>query len=159
MQVSVRNIWILLGLSVLTACSHAKNLQPESAEMGSSETTTATGAPRVVLAGEWEYEDNGIVQSLVLDDRGNGNYSWQNGLFMTTSLSGHSWSGSWYQRENDREGRFQVNLSSDYSEGEGRWWYTRIEMDTQPNRKGGAFHIRRVRSSDTSSDKLSHASR
>src|SRR5690242_19458062 len=153
-QVLVWNVMILIGFGILAACSHSKSLQPELGGVASSPAETAPGEQRVVLAGEWEYEDNGIVQTLVLNDQGNGNYSWQNGVFMTTSLSGQSWSGSWYQRQNDREGRFEVRLSPDYEEGEGRWWYTRIEMDTQPRQKGGEFHIRRVRSSD----KLSHAS-
>jgi hypothetical protein len=148
-QVLVRTVTILIGLGILTACSHSKNVHSEPGDVTSSPTETAPGEQRVVLAGEWEYEDSGIVQTLVLDDRGNGNYSWQNGVFMTTSLAGHSWSGSWLQRQNDREGRFEVRLSPDYSEGEGRWWYTRIDMDTQPRQKGGAFHIRRVRPSDT----------
>jgi hypothetical protein len=145
---------ICIGFGILAACSHSTGLQPELGEVTSLPTATVPGDQRVVLAGEWEYEDNGIVQTLVLDDRGNGNYSWQNGVFMTTSLSGHSWSGSWYQRQNDREGRFEVRLSPDYSEGEGHWWYTRIDTDTQPRQKGGAFHLRRV----SPSSKLSHAS-
>ena len=149
MQRVIRNAMIVIGLGVLSACSHPTPMLPEAGE-----TVSSPGEHRVVLAGEWEYEDSGIVQTLRLDDRGNGHYSWQNGVFMTTSLSGQSWSGSWYQRQNDREGRFEVTLSLDYSEGEGRWWYTRIDMDTQPRHKGGAFHIRRVRPSD----KLSHAS-
>lgn len=154
MQIFIRNILILIGFGILAACSHSKSVQPELGEVASPPTETAPGEQHVILAGEWEYEDNGIVQTLVLNDQGNGNYSWQNGVFMTTSLSGQSWSGSWYQRQNDREGRFEVRLSQDYAEGEGRWWYTRIEMDTQPRQKGGVFHIRRVRPSD----KLSHAS-
>ena len=147
-------VFILTCVSVLPACSHEQVIrQSEMPEMVSSEAGADPIEQRVVLAGEWEYEDNGIVQTLVLDERGNGQYGWQKGVFRTTGLSDHSWTGYWYQRQNDREGRFEVSLSPDYSEGEVRWWYTRIETDERPQRKGGVFHLTHVRPSG----KLSHA--
>lgn len=99
---------------------------------------------RTLLAGEWEYEDSDVVYSLILDEQGNGRYAWKDGRFVTTNLSGHSWRGTWSQRENDREGEFEVQLSSDYSGGEGRWWYTRIEGDVQPRQAGGTFRLTRI---------------
>jgi hypothetical protein len=97
-----------------------------------------------VLAGEWEYEDSGIVQILRLDEQGNGAYGWKDGRFQTGRLAGQTWSGYWSQRENDREGRFEVTLSEDFLEGRGQWWYTRIENETSPHRPGGSFILRRA---------------
>jgi hypothetical protein len=97
----------------------------------------------LVLAGEWEYEDSGIVQTLRLDEQGNGAYGWKGGRFQTAHLTGQSWSGYWSQRENDREGRFEVTFSDDFLEGRGQWWYTRIENDIAPYRPGGTFILRR----------------
>ena len=39
----------------------------------------------------------------------------------------------------------EVTLSPDYSEGDGRWWYTRIEQDTTPDKRGGRFKVNRVK--------------
>jgi len=97
---------------------------------------------RRVLAGEWEYEEGAVV-TLLLDEQGNGTYAWKDGRFATTALKGRIWEGLWSQRENDREGGFQVEFSSDFSEGEGRWWYTRIGQDRSPSQKGGTFHVTR----------------
>lgn len=95
---------------------------------------------RSVLAGEWEYEEGAVV-TLTLDEQGNGTYGWKDGRFETESLTDHTWQGRWIQRENDREGGFTVQLSPDYSNGEGRWWYTRIEGDLAPTQKGGTFSV------------------
>ena len=101
-----------------------------------------------MLAGEWEYEDSAVV-TLTLDEQGNGTYPWKEGRFETTALSDHTWQGMWFQKENEREGGFTVEFSPDFSEGEGRWWYSRIEDDRAPTQKGGTFRLRR---------KTSHAS-
>jgi hypothetical protein len=95
---------------------------------------------RSVLAGEWEYEEDAAV-TVILDENGNGSYPWKGGRFETHSLSDHTWQGRWIQQDNDREGGFTVQLSPDYSNGEGRWWYTRIENDLAPKQKGGTFHV------------------
>ncbi len=95
---------------------------------------------RSVLAGEWQYEDGAVV-TLRLDEQGNGAYAWKDGRFETTRLSGRTWAGKWYQRENDREGGFLVKLSEDYTEGEGTWWYIRIGDDRAPAQRGGSFHL------------------
>ena len=97
---------------------------------------------RLILAGEWEYEDGAVV-TLKLDEQGNGPYAWKDGHFETHSLNGRTWEGMWFQKENDREGGFSVELSPDFSEGEGRWWYTRIESNHTPTEKGGTFHLTR----------------
>ena len=95
---------------------------------------------RSVLAGEWEYEEGAVV-TLTLDEQGNGSYAWKDGRFETHSLTDHTWEGKWNQTDNDREGGFTVHLSPDYSNGEGRWWYTRIGDDLAPTQKGGTFYL------------------
>jgi hypothetical protein len=97
---------------------------------------------RSVLAGEWDYEEDAVL-TLTLDDQGNGTYPWKGGRFETHSLSDHTWQGRWIQQDNDREGGFTVQLSPDFSRGEGRWWYTRIENDLAPTQKGGTFQLTR----------------
>ena len=93
-----------------------------------------------VLAGEWEYED-GAVARLTLDEQGNGHYDWNDGRLGTHTLIGHTWHGMWFQKANDRDGGFTVELSPDFSEGQGRWWYSRIGADHAPTQKGGTFHL------------------
>jgi len=95
---------------------------------------------RHVLAGEWEYEDGAVVL-LTLDEQGNGNYEWKGGRFETQTFVGQTWHGMWFQTENDRDGGFTVEFSPDFSEGEGRWWYSRIGTDHAPTQKGGTFHL------------------
>ena len=93
-----------------------------------------------VLSGEWEYVDGAAVR-LILDEHGNGHYDWKDGRFETRTLIDHTWQGMWYQRENDREGGFIVELSPDFSEGEGRWWVSRIGADQTDTQKSGTFHL------------------
>ena len=112
------------------------------------------GEDRHVLAGEWEYEDGAVV-TLTLDERGNGMYPWKEGRFETRSLIDHTWQGMWFQKENDREGGFSVEFSHDFSEGEGRWWYTRIGIDLAPTQKGGSFHLSRKNSPGGEADPTS----
>lgn len=97
---------------------------------------------RHVLAGEWEYVDGAVVL-LTLDEQGNGRYQWKEGRFETQTLVDHTWHGMWFQKENDRDGGFTVEFSPDFSEGEGRWWYSRIGTDHAPTDKGGTFHLSR----------------
>ena len=130
---------------LLTACGHGPTgVFTAQTIPASSETPGAED--RQVLAGDWEYEENGVVVPLVLDAHGNGHYDFKGGKFITGALADHSWFGMWVQSDNDREGRFEVKLSADYSTGEGRWWYTRIERDTAPMKSGGRFRLIRVQS-------------
>lgn len=99
--------------------------------------------PDVVLEGTWEYEESGQTILIRLDKHGNGAYQWKDGQFLTTSCSNGVWKGRWSQRGNDREGLFEVRLSPDGTEGDGRWWYSRIGQDLSPNHRGGSFHIGR----------------
>ena len=141
---------LVVAILLLTACSH-----PQASHLiaGSSpaESLTHDSSDRRVLAGEWDYEELAVVL-LTLDETGNGTYGWKKGQLRTVALSGLHWEGTWLQEENDREGNFVVELSPDLSEGDGRWWYTRIGDDRDPTAKGGTFHLSRRTSSLAASD-------
>jgi hypothetical protein len=47
----------------------------------------------------------------------------------------------WFQRENDREGGLTVEFSPEISEGEGRWWVSRIGYGHAATQNGGTFHL------------------
>ena len=131
------NISIILAGALLSgACAH-QTASVDSPSMGSQ------AGDRHVLAGEWEYIDStGAAVPLTLDEQGNGHYEWKEGRVETHRLIDHTWSGMWFQEENDREGGFMVEFSPDFSEGEGQWWYSRIGTDKAPTLKGGTFHLR-----------------
>ncbi|GJL54616.1 MAG: hypothetical protein NPIRA02_17480 [Nitrospirales bacterium] len=95
------------------------------------------------LAGVWEYEERNVVYPLTFDENGNGTYEWKDGRFTTTSIEGRTWKGTWSQRENDREGGFEIQLSHDGVMATGRWWYTRIEQVHNPLNPGGTFTLTR----------------
>ena len=134
-----------LNISILFACallSGACAYQAASVDSQSPSMVSQAG-DRHVLAGEWEYIDTtGAVVPLTLDEQGNGHYEWKEGRVETHRLIDHTWSGMWFQEENDREGGFIVEFSPDFSEGEGQWWYSRIGTDETPALKGGTFHLR-----------------
>ncbi len=143
-----RGSLFVVGLSLLSlqACSHAPQQQETTwSEPKVGEISLHRGE-HPVLAGEWEYEEGGMVVPLRLDRFGNGSYDFKDGRFRTDVLSEHQGAGGWAQRENDREGGFEITLSPDYSEGDGRWWYTRIEGDNAPTKAGGRFHVMKVQS-------------
>jgi len=132
-----RNIAVLLVCVLLSAACAHQTASVDSSSMGSQ------AGDRHVLAGEWEYIDStGAAVPLTLDEQGNGYYEWKDGRFETHRLIDHTWSGMWFQEENDREGGFMVEFSPDFSEGEGQWWYSRIGTDKAPTLKGGTFHLR-----------------
>jgi hypothetical protein len=134
---------LLAGALVALTTACAQPLVPREASP-QPVTLSSPGVldERRVLAGEWEYEDSAVIE-LKLDEWGNGNYAWKEGRLETTALFGHTWQGMWFQKENDREGGFTVEFSPDFSEGEGRWWYSRIGTDHAPTQKGGTFHMTR----------------
>lgn len=107
-------------------------------------SVTSQSAERRVLVGAWEYIVEGAAIRLAVDGQGNSRYDWKDGRLETRSLIGHTWRGIWFQKENDREGGFVVEFSSDFLEGEGRWWYSRIGTDHAPMQKGGTFHLRKT---------------
>ncbi|OGW47774.1 MAG: hypothetical protein A2V62_00200 [Nitrospirae bacterium RBG_19FT_COMBO_58_9] len=142
---------LLLACTVLTAAC-AKPVVHRAVSLDSLPPSTASQSEdRHVLAGEWEYVDGAVVR-LTLDEQGNGHYEWKEGRFETQTLVDHTWHGMWFQKENDRDGGFTVEFSPDFSEGEGRWWYSRIGTDRAPTEKGGTFHLSKKDSRTSLSD-------
>jgi hypothetical protein len=132
---------VCIGLLLLSGCAHQLRSSdiPTSGITGEREGTSA--GDNDILAGEWDYEEKGMTITLRLDRFGNGTYDFKDGRFMTSMLVDRMWKGRWLQRENDREGEFEIALSADYKEGEGHWWYTRIEGDRSPKKPGGTFRV------------------
>ena len=93
------------------------------------------------LVGTWEYRDENGAYCLTLNREGQGGYEWQGGRLLTTKLDNGRWQGKWYQTQNDREGEFDLRLSSSGKQAEGRWWYTRIGDNYSPNQSGGRFSL------------------
>lgn len=124
---------------IVSACSHPAIQRSTSTEQIPSLDGAQPGDRRI-LAGEWEYEEGGVVV-LTLDEDGNGPYAWKDGRIQTQMFYGQTWKGMWFQKDNDREGGFMVEFLPDFSEGNGIWWYTRIGSDHAPSQKGGTFHL------------------
>jgi len=135
MNVGLMSMFAVAAVLTIAGCGHQTqgrfSLPPDG----------PTG-DRSILAGEWEYADGGVAL-LRLDAQGNGTYAYKDGRFETQQFDGTTWVGKWYQKENDREGGFLVQLSPDSAEGEGRWWYDRIGPKPTPAEKGGTFHLSR----------------
>ena len=145
---------LLLACALLTAaCTNPAVHQAVPMDPLPPSSMAPQSGDRQVLAGEWDYVDGAVVR-LTLDEQGNGHYDWKDGRFETLTLIGHTWHGMWFQKENDRDGEFTVEFSTDFSEGEGRWWVSRIETDYAPTQKGGTFHLSKktalINHSDTS---------
>ncbi|THJ24026.1 MAG: hypothetical protein CAF45_006855 [Nitrospira sp. CG24E] len=139
----IRASLLLACVLIAPACDKSEVQRSVSRDSLPQSLASQTGDRRV-LAGEWEYVDEvGAVDHLKLDGEGNGRYDWKEGRFETSMLIGHTWQGIWIQKENDRDGGFTVEFSPDFSEGEGRWWYSRIGTDYAPTQKGGTFHLRK----------------
>lgn len=145
---------VLATFMLLSAAACATSPGQEGIEGLPVSIPSGVQEDRSVLAGEWDYEEDAVI-TLTLDEQGNGTYPWKGGRFETHSLTDHTWQGRWIQRDNDREGGFIVQLSPDYSNGEGRWWYTRIENNLTPTQKGGTFHLTKKSSAtnDTASNR------
>lgn len=128
----------LIG-TVVAGCSQIprQDVSPPAASI------TEGDPPFSVLVGLWEYEEGAAVVPLEIDRDGVGTYPFKGGRFITDRLDDHHWQGRWHQTENDREGGFEVTLSPDFSEGDGRWWYSRIGSNHAPTEKGGTFHLTR----------------
>jgi len=145
------SIFFLLGCALFTGACANHTAYPDGSAGSLSSQSTAPSTDRRILAGEWEYADGAVVR-LTLDEQGNGRYDWKDGHFVTQTFVDHTWHGMWIQRENDRDGGFTVEFSKDFSEGEGRWWYSRIGADHAPTQKGGTFHLTRKDSRMSLSD-------
>ena len=130
---------LLVCVLLIAACARPAVHQAIPADPLPSSMACQAGECHV-LAGEWEYIDGAAVR-LTLDEQGNGHYAWKDGRFETHSLIDHTWRGMWFQKENDRDGGFTVEFSPDFSEGEGRWWVSRIGANQTPTQKEGTFHL------------------
>jgi len=103
------------------------------------------GAASVDVTGDWEIQEEERSYTATLDAAGNGTYTWQNGRIVTTSLTDDKWEGVWTQTGNDREGGFEVKLSSDRTRAEGRWWYIRVGQQIIPPKEwGGPYTWKRL---------------
>jgi len=130
----------LLLTAAMTGCVKDSGRYVQGPETSIAPPATA-GVPYPSLAGTWAYEEHGKTVLITLNEYGNGTYDWKDGRFMTATYSNGVWKGSWSQGENDRDGGFEVVLSPNKPEGNGRWWYTRIGNDTSPTQPGGVFQI------------------
>ena len=132
------NIFILFASAVLSAACVHRDVPPDSPPAIASQAGDLQ-----ILAGKWELIDStGAAVVLTIDEHGNGHYEWKSGRFETERIINHTWSGTWFQEENDRDGGFTVEFAPDFSEGEGQWWYNRIGSDHAPTQNGGTFHLR-----------------
>ena len=146
-----------LLVAVTTGC--AKDAGRHVHESQGAVTPPATAVTlHPSLAGTWEYEENGHTILITLNEYGRGTYEWKDGQFITTALSNGVWKGFWSQRENDREGEFEVTFPQNTAEGQGRWWYTRIGRDTAPTHPGGVFQIARRSPPDSFAQRASDPS-
>lgn len=130
----------LLLTAVMTGCVKDSSRHLDELQ-GAVPPPATSGTPHPSLAGTWEYEESGNTILITLNEYGRGTYNWKDGQFITTTFSHGVWKGFWSQRENDREGAFEVTFLQARSEGQGRWWYTRIGSDTAPTHRGGVFQI------------------
>lgn len=135
----------ILGVAsivVLTACTPTQQALPDNwAKTGHD---CPADADRSALAGSWLYEEQGYIDNLRLDKRGNGAYEWKGGRFLTSCLDKRDWRGNWKRTQDDSEGGFQISLSEDMNRGEGQWWYTRIGRDKNPARQKSGFQVKRI---------------
>lgn len=106
------------------------------------------------LSGEWEIQEEDKSYQATLDEKGNGSYTWQDGVLTTTSVSDGLWAGTWAQQGNDREGEFEVLLSEDLETAQGVWWYTRVgeHQNIPPREWGGSYIFKRISGSHTSNN-------
>jgi hypothetical protein len=101
------------------------------------------------LAGAWEYEDKTWSSLIRLNEEGKGSYDWEDGWFKTHELKEGVWTGKWFQAGNDREGGFKLKWAGDLPVARGRWWYTRIGLDSSHIEPGGTFTMKRASSLST----------
>jgi hypothetical protein len=129
--------WILVSWHE----SERAMLATSQAGKGSNDFTLAH------LKGQWLIEEEDRFYCAVLDQKGNGKYSWQGGQITTQEFNGRNWFGAWNQPGNDRDGGFEIALSSNGNEARGVWWYERVrQSNIPPRRSGGSYHWTRMKS-------------
>ena len=132
----------LLLTAMMTGCAKDTGRHVQNSH-GAVTPMTIAAIPYPSLAGTWKYEEKGQTILITLNEYGRGTYDWKDGEFITTTFSNGVWKGFWSQRENDRDGEFEVRFLQNAAQGQGRWWYTRIGSDTAPTHPGGVFQIAR----------------
>lgn len=139
----LRNVGVplLLACSLLAAACANPAVHHRAVSMDFLAPSMASQpGDRHVLAGEWEHVDGAVVR-LTLDEQGNSHYDWKDGGIETQLLIGHTCHGMWFQKENDRDAGCMVECSTDCSEEERRWWYSRIGTDHALTQTGGTLHL------------------
>lgn len=121
-----------------------------------TEPTSKEEQKKLTLAGVWEIQEEDKTYQATLDEQGNGTYTHEMGEFSTTEIDGRLWSGTWAQKGNNREGKFEVLLSEDFMSAEGVWWYTRVEehKNIPPRVHGGSYFFTRIDPTKAPSVKL-----
>ena len=133
-------IFACAGMLVLSACAPVREVPPEN--WAKASRVCPAGNDNGALAGAWLYEEQGYIDTLRLDERGNGTYEWQDGRISTSCLDKQDWRGTWKQAES--EGGFEIKLSKAMTAGEGRRWFTRIGRETKAGEPGSTFQIKRI---------------
>jgi hypothetical protein len=129
---------------ILVGCGEKKMDEPIPDTWAKATQECPHDTDKSVLAGRWRYLEQGSSFALNLDGNGNGSYSWKDGRFVSLCLDRQILRGLWMQKENDREGGFEIDLNPDMTVGEGRWWYSRIGDQSKPKHPGGDFRIERM---------------
>ncbi len=126
----------------LTGCAEISRQEPGQTAFGSQPVSF----PKQIqdLSGNWEYQDQAGEGDITLNADGVGKYDWKDGRFVTESFEEGVWKGKWIQKENDREGGFELRFSTDPHLATGKWWYTRIGEDQDPLEPGGEFSMKRI---------------
>ncbi|WP_447984585.1 nuclear transport factor 2 family protein [Nitrospira sp. Nam74] len=126
----------------------APDTQQVAADADVPGATVSPAAASTDVGGEWEIQEEDKTYHAVLDASGNGQYTWQQGMLVTTRIANRQWEGTWQQTGNDREGGFELRLSEDGMTAEGRWWYTRVGKrgNIPPRQWGGGYRWKRVQS-------------
>jgi ketosteroid isomerase-like protein len=124
----------------------APETQALEARAGESLTMASSSKRSMDVSGEWAIQEEDKTYHAVLDPSGNGTYTWQQGVLVTTHLIDGNWEGVWRQSGNDREGGFEVRLSEDGMTASGTWWYTRVgnRSNIPPRQWGGGYRWKRV---------------
>ncbi len=135
--------WKMVGVFLLLQFVFfgCRSTPPEPQVDAPGPTLQPSSMKKSDLAGTWEYRDENGVYCLTLNQEGHGVYEWQGGRLLTTKLDNGGWQGKWYQTKNDREGEFNLLLSSSGKQAEGRWWYTRIADNHSPAQSGRRFSL------------------
>jgi hypothetical protein len=128
------------GILALAACTGVKDVP--QANLAEEPKACSSAGDRSALAGSWLYEEQGYIDTLSLDEQGNGAYLFGDGRIQTACLDRSYWIGSWKQAEG--EGRFEIKLSKDLGSGKGRRWSVRTAMETAPQALVSEFQVKRI---------------